>query len=292
MTHYALGVDIGGSHVCSAIVDITNGTIIGSPIKTDIDHTRPAEDLFTAWAQNLSESLAAAPERVRSIGMAFPGPFDYALGISHMEHKFPALCGLNIGEELRRRMEGGEDLEFRFVNDASSFALGESYFGAAREAERVIALPIGTGLGAGFIADHKLIESGPEVPPGGEVWNLPYRDGIADEYFSTRWIVGRYKELTGTEVPGAKEVAERFESEAEARQVFEEFGTGIATFMAPLLRQFGCKDLLFGGNISRSLPLFLPSMQTQFEKEGLNITASSSILFDHATMMGAAALFC
>lgn len=291
MSNLALGVDVGGSHVCSAVIDIDNGIIVGQPVTTDVSHTEAADVLFAAWAQNLQQCLAQAPEPVTRIGMDFPGPFDYTHGISLMEHKMPHIKGLSVADELRKRMLGSENLEFRFVNDANAFALGEAYFGGAKDADRVIVLAIGTGLGSGFIADHQIVEEGETVPPEGEVWNLPYGDDIADAQFSTRGIVGRYEKLTGIALPGAKEVAERFDTDPAARQTLESFGWELADFTAPLIRQFQCKDILIGGNIARCLNLFGPKLNERYAELGLEVNVRACRLLSDAAMMGAAALY-
>lgn len=291
MSNLALGVDVGGSHVCSAIIDIETGTIVGEPFVTDVAHTEPADVLFAAWADNLTRCLAAAPEPVTRIGMDFPGPFDYKNGISQMDHKMPHIKGLSVADELRKRMPNSENLEFRFVNDANAFALGEAYFGGAKDADRVIVLAIGTGLGSGFIADHQIVEEGDTVPPEGEVWNLPYGDDIADALFSTRGVIGRYEKLTGETLPGAKEVAMRFDTDPAARQTFESFGWELADFTAPLIQKFLCKDILIGGNIARSLHLFEPKMQERFREVGLEVNVRPCTLLSDAAMMGAAALY-
>lgn len=291
MSNLALGVDVGGSHVCSAIIDIETGTIVGEPFVTDVAHTEPADVLFAAWADNLTRCLAAAPEPVTRIGMDFPGPFDYKNGISQMDHKMPHIKGLSVADELRKRMPNSENLEFRFVNDANAFALGEAHFGGAKDVDRVIVLAIGTGLGSGFIADHQIVEEGDTVPPEGEVWNLPYGDDIADALFSTRGVIGRYEKLTGETLPGAKEVAMRFDTDPAARQTFESFGWELADFTAPLIQKFLCKDILIGGNIARSLHLFEPKMQERFREVGLEVNVRPCTLLSDAAMMGAAALY-
>lgn len=291
MKNLALGVDVGGSHVCSAVIDIETGTIVGEPITTDVAHTEPADVLFAAWADNLTQCLAAAPEPVTRIGMDFPGPFDYVNGISQMEHKMPNIKGLSVADELRKRMKNSENLEFKFVNDANAFALGEAYFGGAKDADRVIVLAIGTGLGSGFIANHQIVETGDTVPTDGEVWNLPYGEDIADAQFSTRGVVARYEKLTGVKMPGVKEIAERFATDEAARQTLESFGWELADFAAPLIQQFMCKDILIGGNIARCLNLFGPKMEERFKELGMEVNIRPCTLVSDAAMMGAAALY-
>lgn len=288
---YAIGADIGGSHICSAVVNLDTGSIVGEPVLTEIDHVSPAEKIFTAWTENLRLTINGSGVSVNKVGMAFPGPFDYDKGVSYMDHKFVDIKGLNVGEILSARMLEFRKLEFRYVNDAGAFALGESRFGSAKGVGKVLVLTLGTGVGSGFVADGKIVRSGASVPPGGEVWNLPFQDGIVDEAFSTRWVVRRYKELSGNEVKGAKDVAMRFEFDDAARQVFNEFGSGLAEFTLPWLDKFGSRTLVFGGNISRSLSLFGPALQRRYAQSGIEVDVKASLLLDKAAMMGAASLF-
>ncbi|MFR8083362.1 MAG: ROK family protein, partial [Odoribacter splanchnicus] len=70
----------------------------------------------------------------RGIGIAIPGPFDYTRGIAaiHGVRKFDALFGLDLKEEIKRVCS----LPVVFLNDASAYALGEYYGGAAQGSER------------------------------------------------------------------------------------------------------------------------------------------------------------
>lgn len=291
MGKHAIGVDIGGSHITSAIVDLQKGEITGYPVTTDVDHTSPAEVIFSAWTENLRLLINESGIQVGQIGMAFPGPFDYDKGVSWMEHKFRSIHGINIGQTLSARLLEFKGLEFRFVNDAGAFALGESSFGAAKDTDRAIVLTLGTGVGSGFVAGHTIVRTGDTVPEGGEVWNLPFHDGIVDEAFSTRWVTGRYKELTGKTVQGAKDVAMRYMFDDAAKQIFTEYGYRLAEFTAPWLKRFDCSTLVLGGNISRSLGLFLQPLQRAYGQAGLTVEVKGSVLLDKAAMLGAASLF-
>lgn len=291
---YAIGTDIGGSHVCSAVVDLRTGRIAGQAVTTPVDSGASASEILDRWAANLRQAVAASGiASVGRAGLAFPGPFDYARGVSLIAgvRKFDRLFGLDVAASLRSRLcEAGIE-EFRFVNDASAFALGECLAGAARDAERVVALTLGTGVGSGFVASRRLVEAGGEVPANGWVYCLPFEGGIADDAFSTRWICRRWQQLSGEEVDGAREVASRCDTDPLSRQLFDEYGDRLAAFAGPLLERFGSRTLLLGGNISRACALFGPAMERRFAAEGRDVDIRSSTLLDRAAMIGAASLY-
>ncbi len=289
---YAVGADIGGSHICSAVVDLAEGTICGETVTTPVDSRAGAVEILDAWAGNIRQAASSVPGgTVRRIGFAFPGPFDYVRGISliHGVDKFDRLYGLDIARSMQARLPDACD--FRFVNDASAFALGECLGGAARDAGRVVALTLGTGVGSGFVENGRLVESGEEVPANGWVYCLPFGDGIVDDAFSTRWICSRYEQLTGERIAGAREAAERHAADAAARQLFDEYGERLATFAGPVLRRFRSETLVLGGNIARACPLFGPAMRRRFERDGLAVEIRVSDLMDRAALLGAASLF-
>ena len=287
LNNYAIGVDVGGSHLCSSVIDLTAGTIVSTPFITKMDHSSPKETILECFKDNLRGTMDSFGQEVRQIGLAFPGPFDYAAGIPKMEHKFADLYGLDMTEALRDTL-GNHFLEFRFVNDASAFALGECFAGSGKGRSRVLALTLGTGVGSGFVVDGVLDDSSDRVPEGGEVWNLPFGDTIVDASFSTRWVTGRYFELTGKDVPGAKEVAQVFTTDPAARQVFTEYGENLARFAGPVLEKFGADTLVLGGNISRNFLLFAETLVKNLP-EGVEVRTSK--LLDEAAMIGAASLF-
>lgn len=291
-TRYAIGIDIGGSHICSAVIDLVLGSICGAPVSTQVDSTADAVKILDLWAGNIRQTLAGAPaDGVCGVGFAFPGPFDYVRGVSLIRgvRKFDRLYGLDVAGSLRARLRS--DLVFRFVNDASAFALGECLGGAGRDAERALVLTLGTGVGSGFVEHLRLVESGERVPANGWVYCLPFEEGIVDDAFSTRWFRRRWYEVSGLQVEGAREIADRCDEDPSARRLFEEYGSRLARFAGPLLERFGADTLILGGNIARAYPLFSPAMNDGFATEGRAVKTRISALMDRAAMIGAASLF-
>lgn len=291
---FAIGVDVGGSHVCSAVVDIEDGSICSEPVTTPVDSSAGAVEVVNAWAENVRRSMSGFGGKVSRVGFAFPGPFDYVRGISLISGvgKYESVYGLNVAETMRSVLfsEAG-DVQMRFVNDASAFALGEALYGAAADSSKVLALTLGTGVGSGFVADGKLVTSGEGVPDNGWVYCLPFEDGIADEAFSTRWIVKRYLELTGLQVEGAREVAERYDTDESARVLFREYGERLAAFAGPVLSKFGGRALVIGGNISRAYHLFAETLDEGLRTIVPGAEVRVSGLLDKSAMIGAASLF-
>ena len=290
----AIGVDVGGSHFCSAAVDMVSGEMAGTPVVTPVDSRADASVILDALVSNITDTVkASGAASVKGVGLAFPGPFDYVHGISTVEgvDKYEKIFGLDVASSLRQRLSSAGIDRFRFLNDAAAFALGECFGGAAKGADRVVGITLGTGVGSGFVAGHKLVESGDEVPAYGWVYHLPFEGGIADEAFSTRWICRRYHELTGQTVSGAKEVVDQYDQRQEARDLFSEYGKRFADFMAPVLMKFRADMLVLGGNISRAWDLFSKEFTDGLRGHGCCTEIRISELRDKAAIIGAASLF-
>jgi glucokinase len=289
----SIGVDVGGGHITCAVVNIECGDLLPSTLtRVDVDSMGAADDIFSAWAKALNKTMTYIDSaRLAGIGFAMPGPFDYRNGISKMEQKFPALFDKTIAHELQPLLVADSPLPVRFLNDATCFAVGEAWLGCGRSARKVVAVTLGTGLGSAFIDAHVPVVERDDVPDEGCLWHLPYRDGIADDYFTTRWFVRSYKAVCGRGISGAKSVADQARSgDASALGVFEHYGRSLGEFLAPWLNRFTADVVVFGGNISGAFDLFSPSLQNSLKLVYPDTAVEVSVLGENAAIIGAARL--
>lgn len=291
----AIGADIGGSHITCAAVDLETGAILrNTTAERAVDNKAQANAIIKVWAEAIAESISKLPSgNVGGIGFAMPGPFDYVKGISYIRGvaKYEHLYGVNIGEEIAATLGTGADVPLRFINDASAFAVGEAWAGVAKDYARSVSITFGTGFGSAFIADKIPVCDGPQVPRIGCVYHLPYKEGIADDYFSTRWFLKRYMEIKGRELSGVKELASLASSDNTIRDLFAEFGENAARFLAPWLKLFEAGILVLGGNISHAYDLFGRVFETTLKDENWNGEVARSELKEDAALFGSAYLF-
>lgn len=290
----AIGADIGGSHISCAAVDIVSYRILRETITgREVNNKAPANEIISVWADALAAAISKIPrEKLKGIGFGMPGPFDYVKGISYIKGvaKYENLYGCNVKEEISRALKVPDDFPIRFMNDVSSFAVGEALVGKAAPYSRSMAITLGTGFGSAFICDRIPIVDGPEVPKLGCVYHLPYKDTIADDYFSTRWFIKSYKILTGQELKGVKELAQKASYDQIAMNLFQEFGDNLGTFLAPWLILFKAEIVVIGGNISNSYNLFGNKFENRLKQEGCNCRVALSELKEDAALLGAAFL--
>ena len=294
MKNIAIGADIGGSHITCAAIELDSGKIVRDTVSEKaVNNQAPAQDIIGVWADALAGAMNKVPfENLKGIGFAMPGPFDYVNGICYIRGvaKYENLYGINIREAINKALKVPESFLIRFMNDASSFAVGEAWAGSATKEKRSLSVTLGTGFGSAFISDRIPIVDGPLVPKIGCVYHLPYRDGIADDYFSTRGLLGRYKGITGKELKGVKELAVLAASEKNVMDLFTDFGDNLARFLAPWLTGFEAEILVIGGNISHAYNLFGEVFETRLKKENCSSGVALSKLKEDAALLGSAYL--
>jgi glucokinase len=275
--------DVGGSHV-SAAVCLGSSFQLG-PVMSAHYLPERTSDAFVDLLHALGAKASAGIEGVSGAELAIPGPFDFKNGISRMRHKLPYLYGVDLRQLLAERF-GWQPADVRFLLDSAAFLLGEIAAGAAHGVPRAIGITLGTGVGSAFAVDGRLVIEGRGVPPGGEIWNLPYEGGIVEDFVSTRAIQKNYQSRTGVLAEVAK-IAAAATSDPAAAAVFTEFGRHFGLALRMILAEFAPQMIVLGGGISRSAHLFLPAVQEQLKNPNLRLLPSE--LKDSAPLVGAAA---
>lgn len=290
---YVLGVDIGGTHISCALVDVKKKEMLQNTYASNlVANMEPQETILQSWADTLNASIRAAEGKsIRGIAFAMPGPFDYKKGIALFPEgfKYGELNGLHIERELHSILV--KKLPMRFLNDATSFAVGEAWLSNGNGYDKQLCITLGTGLGAGFTNKGIPVVNSDKVPPEGCLWNLPYGEGIADDYFSTRGFINSYQNLTGVEVNGVKELANNYKTDSIAKQVFDSFGENLGNFLSPWLKRFDADALIIGGNIAKAYAYFEDTLQKTMEVHGLSLSVKISEQSEKAAIIGSTLLF-
>jgi predicted NBD/HSP70 family sugar kinase len=327
--------DVGGSHISAALCDPHTYALRGisrAPLPSSSENNLGTGHFsfasFCRLIHTLGEATANAANTplssVCGAGLAMPGPFDYERGISQMRHKLPALFGVDLKSSLARRF-GWQPSQLRFVNDAAAFLLGEVGAGAAKGYSRAIGITLGTGIGCAFAVNgHIAIPSDrpggdPGVPPGGEIWNLPYNGATVEDFVSTRFLRLQYQSVTGleAEVSEVAAIAQCIENQPcpeldaklaqqavsvppstkfvssgssgvplkAARQAFQDFGRHLGLALNQHAAAFAPDVIVLGGGISRASHLFLPA--TRKALIGFSPKIAISLLMDEAPLAGA-----
>lgn len=278
-----IGADIGGSHITVATVNIKEKCLVGNTVRKTVDSKGSKPAILNSWKSAIQEAISLSEKEIDKLAFAMPGPFDYANGISYIKdlNKYDALYGLDIRAYFADELHiAKENILFR--NDAEAFLHGEMFCGAGKSSTNAIGLTLGTGFGSA-ISDRGLTT---DLNLGSE----PFKDSIADDYFSTRWFVNRYKAVSGFTALNVKELLAIADKSVQS-VIFEEFAINLSVFLMPVLKRTGVQTLILGGNIAKAGSLFLPHLSRCLSEQNLNVTFKFAELNEQAALIGAAASF-
>ena len=286
------GVDIGGSHVSVKLYEHKDHFIPpGEAITYKVNNSSPREVILEEWTKAIEQAFAQVSDRsrIKGVGFAVPGPFNYADGISLMEgsnKKYASLYKISIRNELAGRL-GFDPDNLRFINDACAFSVAEAKTGEAANFKKSLAITLGTGLGASFTDMAKPIVDGPLVPPRGELYDQEFKGEMADDVFSTRGLTHQYHLISGKMIDNAYKLAQLAKNEdAHALLTFNRFGSNLGEFLEPFVRNFGAEVLVLGGNISKAFTYFGESLKQQLIGTRIYVSTQG----EDAAMLGAVQL--
>jgi len=295
MEKIAIGVDIGGSHISCAACGLSEKKYFGETFsESELDNQGTAGDIIAVWAGTIREAMQKVIRgKVSGIGFAMPGPFDYVKGIGLFKgnnKKYEGMNGLNVPQALRNEIRLAGNIPIRFINDATAFALGEDWLGKASGTKNSLSITLGTGFGSAFLRNHLPVVTGERVPEMGCVWYLPFENGSADDYFSTRGLLNRYHVKTGKALSGVKELAAQATKEPVIQSLFDDFGLKLGIFLHPWIEKSETEILVIGGNISNAFNLFGKSLTACFADKRIKISIVVSGLKETASIIGSALL--
>ena len=150
MSDLAFGIDIGGSGIKGAPVDLAAGEYAEKRTRIPT----PAPSTPQAVADVLAELVDGyhLPDDV-PIGVAFPAPMQHGV-VRSMANLDQSWTGVDL-PALVQRATGRHVVA---VNDADAAGVGEVRYGAARDADGVVLLAtLGTGIGSALVVDGVLV---------------------------------------------------------------------------------------------------------------------------------------
>ncbi|WP_426484859.1 ROK family protein [Flavobacterium sp. 2] len=293
---YAVGIDIGGTHITAAIIDIVNMKVIDFSVqKESFDSNLPVNEVMSIWEKVIRTSVENSKvEAINGLAVCMPGPFDYTNGLCWIkdQSKYEHFYGLNVRYLFQGTLNLSSEFPILFENDAVCFGKGEVFKNAENLSKKVMAVTLGTGLGACFIDKGISISSGESVPQDGEIWNLPFNDGMAEDYVSARGLLANYKTLAGKESNSGLELYNlALNGDEIAKKVFEEMGENLAAVAIPWLKKFGADEFIIGGKIANASQFFLSAFNKKINESGIQIGVSISTDNEIAALLGASSMF-
>jgi polyphosphate glucokinase len=143
-----LGIDIGGTGMKGALVDVALGTIVGERVKLGTPQPPTPVTVSKAVA-----TIVEALDYEGPVGIGFPSVLNDGW-VSTAMNIHESWVGVNA----RQLFDDATGLKTVVANDADCAALCEATFGTGRGREGlVIVVTFGTGIGSGFLLGGELV---------------------------------------------------------------------------------------------------------------------------------------
>ncbi len=147
----AIGIDIGGTGIKAALVDIKRGELVSERVRVETPAGGEPEDIANA-CKSIIESLGVS-HRNYPVGLCFPAvvKHGYTQSAANVSKRW---IGLNADELFDRTL----NRHTHVINDADAAGLAEVKFGAGRGSHGLtIMTTLGTGIGTALFYNGVLI---------------------------------------------------------------------------------------------------------------------------------------
>jgi len=280
----SVGIDIGGTKIAGSTV--TADGVIRHTARRET----PAQDVDAITAAvvevvgELTGRSAADGEQVAAVGVACAGFVD-ASGST-------ILFAPNLAwrdEPLRERLERATGLPVLLENDANAAAWGEFRFGGAREADDMLLVTVGTGVGGGIVSDGQLLRGAHgvaaeighlRVVPDGHRCGCGNR-GCLEQYASGSALEREARELVRGGSPHAAALAARCDGDPDklegrmvtdaaregdpaAVELLEDLGRWLGEGLASLAAVLDPGVIVVGGGVAAAGDLLLGPARAAF----------------------------
>jgi polyphosphate glucokinase len=151
MTTRAIGIDIGGTGIKGAVVDLDRGELITDRMKVATPKGGEPDEIVAAVATMVEGFGDAATEA--PIGVCFPAVVLHGVTMSaaNVSKKW-------IGLHAEEKFEAALKRDIVFVNDADAAGVAEVRYGAAKGRDGLLILTtLGTGIGSALLWNGQLV---------------------------------------------------------------------------------------------------------------------------------------
>lgn len=312
MKKYCFGIDVGGTFIKGAIVDLDGNIKVFAKVPTESEKGK--EQLVVnikKLCDTLLEKSGLKKSDVTAIGMGVPGMIDSKRGVVIKSGNL-RLSNFAIAEEV----EHITGMPVKIANDANAAALGEYKFALDEKYQNIVLLTLGTGVGGGIVIDGKLYEgnrgAGAELGHSVIVMNgepcTCGRRGCIEAYASATAIIRETKktmnthkdsklwEIGSTDNVNGKTAFDYSATDVYAKEVVDNYISALACYITNVANEFRPEAVILGGGVCAQGDSLIIPLREILKKEifagsdGPQVEILTAKLGNDAGCLGAAAL--
>ena len=271
MADMCVGIDLGGTFIKFVTTDRQGGASDIFELPTPTDGPQGLVAQMVRGAQKAIDACQTGGDRVLGVGVGSPGPLDLEAGIVIAS---PNIEGM-VNVPLRDMVCQGLGLPVVLENDANAAAYGEYISGAGKDADDLIVLTLGTGVGGGIVIGGELVHGAHEI--GAELGHMILvpdgapcgcgQQGCMEQYCSAKFMADRTMARIAAEKPqtalnaimdskgsiDAKDINDaRADGDAFAAEAWDQTARYLALGCVSLTRIFDPDKIVLTGGMAKA----------------------------------------
>ncbi|WP_030921446.1 ROK family protein [Streptosporangium amethystogenes] len=295
-----LAADLGATHARVAVTDLGTAVLAERAAEVPIDRG-PEETL--GWLQHTFEEMLAEtghrPDEICGIGVGLPGPVEHSSGRPVNPPIMPGWDGFPVPEWLGSRLGAPVLVD----NDVNIMALGE-HWAARPEADHLIFIKIGTGIGCGIISDRRLHRGAQGA--AGDIGHIQVASALDTvcrcgnvgclEAVASGAAISAKLCAAGVAAEDSRDVVRLVRGgNTQAVQLIRQAGREVGDVLASIVNFFNPSVIVVGGDISEAGEQVLAGLREVIYSRSLplatqHLTITGSELGDRAGVIGAAVM--
>lgn len=306
----AVGVDLGGTRIRTAVVDPDGRVVQSHGDATDVEGgaAKVAEDVVRSVRQCVPDL-----KQVRALGVGVAGQVDTRTGIVRSA---PNLRWKDF--PLGTWLEDALEVPVAIENDVRAITWGEWLHGAGRGIDDLVVLFVGTGVGGGIVSDGRVVTG--DRGMAGEIGHLTLVSGGRPctcghrgclEAYAGGWAIARRAAEAAeadaeagralNEAAAGDELTARHVSEMAAtgdplaRRILDETGRYLGAAVVGLVHVLNPRRVVLGGGVIDGNPGLVDAVETVVRNGAIRVyteklTIRRSKLGAEAGVIGSASL--
>lgn len=264
MSRYILGIDVGGTKIQAGLVDAKNRVVKEGQWPLN------RHDKKTALGSLLNSAAALFNNQVAAIGIGITGLVDSQHGLSIASPNLPDdWQRVPLKKILEKKFKRPVYLE----NDANAIALAEAVVGAGRKYRHVLAITLGTGIGAGLVIDKKIyrgafgaVELGHTVISDSSPLCSCRRRGHFEALVSGRAMKNLYRQYGGRPADSRSVEEKAIQGDRLALKTLKKISDYLSVGLANAIHTYNPEIIVLGGGLAKVSIIIKPALRSLPEK--------------------------
>jgi glucokinase len=307
---YAVGVDVGGTHIAVGLMELGGRVVKQTAILTPQNSAEAVIDAIVALVAEASAGVE--PTDIAGIGIGLPAQIDFRRQSVEWCTNLPL-----AGVDVRALVSAGTGHEVTIENDGHCAGIGELRFGAAKGVRDVVMITLGTGVGGALLLDGEPYRGSRGL--AGEIGHMVVRiggapcpcgaDGHLEAYVGSRSIGARGQEAARSErgeamraLAGGDRAAVTAEhvvraaaaGDEAARDILLETGEILGEALVGIVNLLNPRLIVVGGGVGESADALVARAGEVIAEKALegrcDVKVVQALLSNDAGILGAAAL--